>query len=289
MYPSITNNSFSYLVSLDEFRNEIPEDIRPSWVKLTTITMISSFKKDINIQKIRQMFEKVTPIAIRKVGSKMTEGREWVLKPTTFYNQITLSYTDQYSTKSIKIFPNGSIQVAGCTHLPNCKHIIKQLSVLFRICLGDEYVVPHDTFRVVMINSNFSLNWNINLMRTANHFENYSDVFKVSFEPDRYSAVKVKFKPAEDMKEVTASIFSTGKIIITGAETFKEIAFAYNVINQHINTDPSIRVSRVDPSKMEVFDRDTLSGQNISDFINKLKTMNIKSWKRTITNRQINF
>jgi TATA-box binding protein (TBP) (component of TFIID and TFIIIB) len=289
MYPSITNNSFSYLVSLDEFRNEIPEDIRPSWVKLTTITMISSFKKDINIQKIRQMFEKVTPIAIRKVGSKMTEGREWVLKPTTFYNQITLSYTDQYSTKSIKIFPNGSIQVAGCTHLPNCKHIIKQLSVLFRICLGDEYVVPHDTFRVVMINSNFSLNWNINLMRTANHFENYSDVFKVSFEPDRYSAVKVKFKPAEDMKEVTASIFSTGKIIITGAETFKEIAFAYNVINQHINTDPSIRVSRVDPSKMEVFDRDTLSGQNITDFINKLKTMNIKSWKRTITNRQINF
>jgi len=289
MYPSITNNSFSYLVSLDEFRNEIPEDIRPSWVKLTTITMISSFKKDINIQKIRQMFEKVTPIAIRKVGSKMTEGREWVLKPTTFYNQITLSYTDQYSTKSIKIFPNGSIQVAGCTHLPNCKHIIKQLSVLFRICLGDEYVVPHDTFRVVMINSNFSLNWNINLMRTANHFEDYSDVFKVSFEPDRYSAVKVKFKPAEDMKEVTASIFSTGKIIITGAETFKEIAFAYNVINQHINTDPSIRVSRVDPSKMEIFDRDTLSGQNISDFINKLKTMNIKSWKRTITNRQINF
>ena len=289
MYPSITNNSFSYLVSLDEFRNEIPEDIRPSWVKLTTITMISSFKKDINIQKIRQMFENVTPIAIRKVGSKMTEGREWVLKPTTFYNQITLSYTDQYSTKSIKIFPNGSIQVAGCTHLPNCKHIIKQLSVLFRICLGDEYVVPHDTFRVVMINSNFSLNWNINLMRTANHFEDYSDVFKVSFEPDRYSAVKVKFKPAEDMKEVTASIFSTGKIIITGAETFKEIAFAYNVINQHINTDPSIRVSRVDPSKMEIFDRDTLSGQNISDFINKLKTMNIKSWKRTITNRQINF
>lgn len=289
MYSSIANNTFSYLVSLDEFRNEVPEDIRPSWVKLTTITMVSSFKKDIDIQKIRQMFEKVTPIRIRKSGSKMAEGYEWSLKPTTFYNQITLSYVDQYSTKSIKIFPNGSIQVAGCTHLTNCKHIIKQLSLLFGICLGKDYIVPLDTFRVVMINSNFSLNWNINLMKTANHFENYSDVFKVSFEPDRYSAVKVKFKPAEDMKEVTASIFSTGKVIITGAETFKEIAFAYNIINQHINTEPGIRVSKVDPDKMEVFDVDTLSGRNIKDFINKLKSMNVKSWKRTITNRQINF
>jgi len=160
---------------------------------------------------------------------------------------------------------------------------------LFGICLGKDYIVPLDTFRVVMINSNFSLNWNINLMKTANHFENYSGVFKVSFEPDRYSAVKVKFKPAEDMKEVTASIFSTGKVIITGAETFKEIAFAYNIINQHINTEPGIRVSKVDPDKMDVFDVDTLSGRNIKDFINKLKSMNVKSWKRTITNRQINF
>ena len=289
MYSSIANNTFSYLVSLDEFRNEISEDIRPSWVKLTTITMVSSFKKTIDIQKIRRVFEELSPICIRKKGSKLRDGYQWMLKPTTFYNQITLSYTDQYSTKSIKIFPNGSIQVAGCTHLLNCKHIITQLSLLFRTCLGDDYIVPLDTFRVVMINSNFSLNWNINLMRTANHFEKYADVFKVSFEPDRYSAVKVKFKPAEDMKEVTASIFSTGKVIITGAETFKEIAFAYNIINQHINTEPSIRVSRVDPDKCEVFDTDILSGQNIYDFISKLKTMNVKSWKRTIANKQINF
>ena len=124
-------------------------------------------------------------------------------------------------------------------------------------------------------------------MRTADHFEKYSDIFKVSFEPDRYSAVKVKFKPAEDMKEVTTSIFSTGKVIITGAETFKEIAFAYNIINQHINTDSSIRVNEVAPDKKEIFD--SLSGANINDIVHKLRNMNVKSWKRTIENRQINF
>jgi len=287
MFSSIINNTFSYYLTLDEFRNEIREEIRPSWVKLTTITMVSSFNKPLDINRLRMCFEKITPIRVKMSGKENTEGYEWVLKPTTFYNQITLCYKDMYSVKSIKLFPNGSIQVAGCADLVNCKHIIKQLSLLMGKLLNDSCIPPLDTFRVVMINSNFSLNWNINLMRTADHFEKYSDVFKVSFEPDRYSAVKVKFKPAEDMKEVTTSIFSTGKVIITGAETFKEIAFAYNIINQHINTDPSIRVKQVTPDKMETFD--TLSGANINDIVKKLKSMNVKSWKRTIVNRQINF
>ena len=86
---------------------------------------------------------------------------------------------------------------------------------MFSRILGKEYIIPEDTFRVVMINSNFSLNKNLNLLQTAQKFES---VFKTSFEPDRYSAVKVKFRPSEDMKEITTSIFSTGKIIITGAE-----------------------------------------------------------------------
>jgi TATA-box binding protein (TBP) (component of TFIID and TFIIIB) len=287
MFNSIVNNTFSYYLTLDEFRNEIPEDIRPSWVKLTTITMVSSFNKPIDIQRLRMCFEKITPIRIRMSGKENSQGCEWSLKPTSFYNQITLCYTDMYSTKSIKLFPNGSIQVAGCADLVNCKHIIKQLSLLIGKLLNESSIPPLDTFRVVMINSNFSLNWNINLMRTADHFEQYSDLFKVSFEPDRYSAVKVKFKPAEDMKEVTTSIFSTGKVIITGAETFKEIVFAYNIINQHINTEPSIRVSKVANDKIEVFD--TLSGAKIHDIIKKLKSMNVKSWRSTIHNNQINF
>ena len=43
MYTAVANNTFSYLLTLDEFRREIPEKFRPSWIKLTTITMVSSF------------------------------------------------------------------------------------------------------------------------------------------------------------------------------------------------------------------------------------------------------
>jgi TATA-box binding protein (TBP) (component of TFIID and TFIIIB) len=284
MYSSIANNSFSYLLTLDEIRNALPEAIRPSWVKITTITMVSSFIQEIDIKKLREVFERIGSYKMRRVGTT-TDGFEWKLKPTTFYNQVTLTYHDSYSTKSVKVFPNGSIQVAGCCDLFDCKRIITQLVHIFKTFLGMEITLPVDSFRVVMINSNFSLNYNINLMKVADWFEEYNDIFKVSFEPDRYSAVKIKFKPAHDMKEITCSIFSTGKIIITGAETLKEIAFAYNIINQHINENPEIRVSSTEET--DVFD--IFLGYKCEPFIKKLREKGFQSWMRTITNRQINF
>jgi len=286
MYSAIANNSFSYLLTLDEFRKELPEDTRPSWVKITTITMVSSFGREINIQKLREGFERVGSLRLKRVkASGDAGGFEWKLKPTTFYNQVTLTYHDSYSTKSVKVFPNGSIQVAGCCDLFDCKRIITQLSYIFKTFLDLEIDMPEDSFRVVMINSNFSLNYNINLMRVAQHFENHSDIFKVSFEPDRYSAVKIKFQPAQDMKEITTSIFSTGKIIITGAETLKEIAFAYNIINQHINEDPQIRVSPT--TEKDVFD--VYLGHKCEPMVDLLREKGFKSWIHTITNRQIKF
>ena len=284
MYSTIANNSFSYLLTIDEFRNALPEEIRPSWIKITTITMVSNFIQNIDIKRLRSVFEDLGTYKMRRVGTT-TEGFIWKLKPTTFYNQVTLTYHDTYSTKSVKVFPNGSIQVAGCCDLFDCKRIITQLIHIFKIFLGLDIKVSSDAFRVVMINSNFSLNYNINLMKVSDWFERYNDIFKVSFEPDRYSAVKVKFKPSHEMKEITCSIFSTGKIIITGAETLKEIAFAYNIINQHINENPEIRVSRTEDT--DVFD--VFLGYKCDPFVKHLKSKGFNSWVKTITNRQINF
>lgn len=284
MYSTIANNSFSYLLTIDEFRNAFPEDFKPSWIKITTITMVSNFIQNIDIKRLRTVFEDVGTYRMKRSGTT-TEGFEWKLKPTTFYNQVTLTYHDSYSTKSVKVFPNGSIQVAGCCDLFDCKRIITQLIHIFKVFLDLKIEVSSDSFRVVMINSNFSLNYNINLMKVSDWFERYNDIFKVSFEPDRYSAVKIKFKPAHEMKEITCSIFSTGKIIITGAETLKEIAFAYNIINQHINENPEIRVSRTEDT--DVFD--IFLGYKCDPFVKHLKSKGFESWMKTITNRQINF
>lgn len=293
MYSNIANNSFSFLLTLDEFRGEFPEDIKPSWVKVTTITMVSNFVQNIDIQKLRTVFEDIGTLRLKRPGTRNT-GFEWKLrvsekkdtKKVEFYNQVTLSYEDKYSRKSVKVFPNGSIQVAGCSDLFDCKRIIAQLTHIFKTLLNMENQIPVDSFRVVMINSNFSLNYNINLMRIAQHFEKHPELFKeVSFEPDRYPGVKIKFKPAADMKQITTSIFSTGKIIITGAETLKEIAFGYNIINHYINEDPGVRVSPT--TDKDVFN--TFLGYKCEDMVKHLRENGFHSWLKTIKNLQINF
>ena len=288
MYHRVANNTFSYLLTLDEFRNTISEDIRPSWVKITTITMISGFSEEvkIDIEKIRSLFDEHGSFKFKIKDYESDRYFEWKLKPsTTFYNQVTLTYTDEYSTKSIKVFPNGSIQVAGCSDLFDCKRIIGQLAYFFKNIMGIEHELPLENFRIVMINSNFSLNYNLNLLKVAQHFEGCRDIFEVSFEPDRYSAVKIKFKPAEDMKRITTSIFSTGKVIITGAETLKEIAFAYNIINNHMNECQGVRVTQtVTKDDFGIF-----MGYKCHELVDHLKQAGFSSWTRTITNNKINF
>jgi TATA-box binding protein (TBP) (component of TFIID and TFIIIB) len=283
-YSPIANQSFSFLLTLDEFRQMLPEETRPSWVKITTITMVAKFGRVIDINLLRQKFQVMDHLCLQRRGNPQSEFR-WSLKATKFMNQITLTFTDGYSTKSIKIFPNGSIQVAGCCDLFDCSRIIVQLKEIFRTYLNMEDLINNDDFRVVMINSNYSLNYNVNLRKVAEHFSNFSNVFSVSFQPEVYSAVKIKFKPAEEMKEITTSIFSTGKIIITGCETLKEVAYGFNLVCRHIDREPDIRVSPT-PTK-DVFD--TYLGYQCDHFVQKLRAMGFRSWKNTITNRQINF
>ena len=284
MVTRLTNTTYSYVLTLDKFRNVFPEEHRPSWVKITTITMVSKFLDSIDIQKLRNRLTELGPIKIKREGSKF-EGFEWKLKNTKFYNQITLGYTDGYSTKSIKVFPNGSIQVAGCSDLFDCNNIIQQLSYLLKSLLNIKHEIPTNSFRVVMINTNFSLNYNINLLALYEHF--LSDkLFSVTFDPDRYSAVKIKFKPASDMKQVTVSIFGTGRIIVTGAETLKEIAYAYNIINKHIFIEKDkIKVSKT--SEVETFQN--FMGYSFPKLVKYLTNLGFSPWDFSIENQQINF
>lgn len=278
MYSPVVNDTFHFVSTMNLFKQKL-EDV--SWIKITTITMISSLGKDIDIQKIRKLFNSVGSIFIARKGSKH-EGFKWTLKDTTFYNQITLTYVDEYSTKSIKLFPNGSIQVAGCADLLDCNRVIRQLVALLR--LVDNRELSLKSFQVVMINSNFSLNHRLNLHEVAHHFGK-EKLFQVSFDPDRYSAVKIKFKPAEDMKQVTVSIFGTGKVIVTGAETLKEIVFSYNIINQHINTNSKIKVE-----KTETIDEfGEFLGFKIEDLVKFVEKNNFAPWRFTRNNFKINF
>ena len=253
------STSFAYIQKLNRIRAGLINDQSPdpSWVRITTITMCSKFLEAIDLPKFRENFRKLETVYVRPKGSR-SRGFAWKMKETAFYNQVTIGYEDHSSRKSIKLFPNGSIQVAGCADLFDCRRILKQLSFILMVVLGKEAVVPVDEVSVKMINTNFSLNSSVNLLKIIGKLskvapgqDSASPSFKVTFDPDRYSAVKVKFVPKPGQKQVTASIFSTGKIIVTGAQTLDEIAEAYSILNQNLR-DPAILIK---PSAQpELFD-----------------------------------
>lgn len=234
--------TFEYIRNLNAIRGRLTRDETrpdPSWVRITTITMCSKFLQEIDLKKFRENFTKMGgSITVRRRGSRF-RGFEWKMKETAFYNQVTIGYQDVYSRKSIKLFPNGSIQVAGCSDLFDCRRILKQLAFILQVVLDLKETLPTEEVSVKMINTNFSLNSSVNLHKVIQKFSSPS--FKVTFDPDRYSAVKVKFCPKPDQKQVTASIFSTGKIIVTGAQTLDEIAGAYETINKVITTDALVK------------------------------------------------
>ena len=252
--------SFPYIQKLNRVREDLLKNTElpaPSWVRITTITMCSKFLEDIDLPKFRENFKKLETVYVRPKGSR-ARGFAWKMKETAFYNQVTIGYEDHSSRKSIKLFPNGSIQVAGCADLFDCRRILKQLSFILMVVLGKDIKVPVDEVSVKMINTNFSLNSSVNLLKIIGKLskptpgqDSASPSFKVTFDPDRYSAVKVKFVPREGQKQVTASIFSTGKIIVTGAQTLDEIAEAYTILNQNLR-DPAILIKPV--AQPELFD-----------------------------------
>jgi len=257
-------DTFEYIRSLAAIRAQftdgpLPE---PSWVRITTITMCSKFLEDIDLAKFKENFAKLGSVTVRLKGSRFS-GFEWKMSDTAFYNQVTIGYRDAYSRKSIKIFPNGSIQVAGCSDMFDCRRILRQLSFILKVVLGREQDIPVDEVAVKMINTNFSLNSSVNLNKIIQKLSR--PPFRVTYDPDRYSAVKVKFVPGPDMKQVTASIFSTGRIIVTGAQTLQEIAQAFSILNQNLR-DPNIFVKQV--AVPETFD--TILGGRFEDWVKVL-------------------
>jgi hypothetical protein len=136
-----------YLVTLDACK-----DPNTSWVKITTITMVSKFSEKFGIELLKSRLQRIGPMVLckkpdnhlvesqklfrrevippsefppeyeynykkppkRKVYYGVMHPFEWTLKQNGFYNQVELGFLDQFSAKSVKVFPNGSIQVLWC-------------------------------------------------------------------------------------------------------------------------------------------------------------------------------
>ena len=277
MDTQVSENTFSYLVTLNEIKDNAPSGDVTSFPKLITITIVANTGRAMDLPRVRESFPSD---GLRVRFDKSPDANVWHLKQTQFYNQVTLFYTDKSSTKSIKIFSNGSIQVAGCTDLFDCHRVIRQVVVVINHTLGIDVNIQE--FRICMINAYFQFNKDVNLRNCARHLSDQPGM-NVNLSRDRYAAVKVKFKPADDMKQMTASIFSTGKAILSGAETLKEIALGYNRL-VHLMNHPGVLE---DDKPVEMLN--SFQGFPITEWARVLKDRGTLSWQHTQENRRIIF
>lgn len=197
--------------------------------------MACKINHEIDVETFRQKFK--IPLKIRIKNSK--RFIEWKLKENGFYNQVTVEFVDGTSKKSIKFFPNGTVHVTGCSDIDDCHKVMNQIRFVVTT-LTDQDIKISD-FNIFMINTNFSMNSTLNLQQVINSLKRMN--LNVSFNPEVYSAVKVKFSPGKDMKSITASIFSSGCILITGATTLREINQSYKFL---INTLKDCRISSIE-------------------------------------------
>lgn len=259
-------DTFEYLLTLNQIREEIPEHLKPSWIRITTITMVcKDHIKSFDVEHIKEVFRRVKTITLKP---KNSEGRfTWRMMYNSFYNQVTIGYEDMYSAKAIKLFPNGSIQVAGCSNILDCRRVCRQLELILSLVTGKKTVIPFSKFMVVMINTNFSFNTHINLYSLFEDLSKNPEIDDVVYDPGTYSGLKVKLVPGKDMKRVSVSIFSTGNVLISGAETLQEAAETYRILNRCVGEHVRFKKSE-DPKTFDV-----TMGAKFSEWVRVLNKM----------------
>lgn len=180
----------------------------------------------------------------------------------SFYNSASLNiFIHKDKQINFKIFKNGKIQITGIPKPEIAKKCIDAfIKYIYKQNIIDS-MIQYNNFRTVLINSDYFCGIQIN---RENLFKIMTQKLNliVSYESENYPGVKFayfyntnnigtphdgkcvcetkckgkgKSSLLENMcKRITISIFQSGKIIITGANSEQQIHHAYNCINKII-------------------------------------------------------
>jgi len=202
-------------------------------------------------------------INIKKIKTDKKKKRR---EKKNFYNQVSLifrsatlmgldpenlSLKERFKTVNVKLFINGSIQMTGCKHLDNIK---KSLEILFEKLKIQKAILNKDkqfvikpfivdttnldirnvtNFKIVMINTNFNILFQINREKLHQLLKQYGH--DVTFDPIIHACVNIKFPiPNTANKTISIFVFESGSITIAGSNSCQQVLETYNFINKFI-------------------------------------------------------
>jgi TATA-box binding protein (TBP) (component of TFIID and TFIIIB) len=197
-------------------------------------------------------------------------------KKKNFYNQVSLifrsatlmglnpdllSIKEKFKTVNIKLFINGSIQMTGCKHLNNIKNSLEILFNKLKICkaiLNDDMkfdlkpfvndisnlnINNVKNFKIVMINTNFNILFQINRERLHQLLKTMGN--DVTFDPIIHACVNIKYViPNLPNKTISIFVFESGSITIAGSNSCQQVLDTYNFINKLILNNYNLLLSK---------------------------------------------
>ena len=140
-----------------------------------------------------------------------------------FNNQVSV----KFGSKSVKMFRNGSVHVTGCKTVQDFVDAITAVCEAMTLA-GIGAVVEVVSFDVVMINVTFSAAAALGLRDLRD--KGLAKGWTASYDADVYPGLNLKIPVDEGTataRNVTALIFRSGNIILTGARTPSQVVEAH--------------------------------------------------------------
>lgn len=171
-------------------------------------------------------------------------------KKKSFFNQVSMyvcSKHDKDKFIHVKLFKNGSIQIAGCR---NSEDIVNTLLVVMEKVRTIKAVISYgkivekpfvsdlalanishiENFKISMINTNFDFGYSMNLSKVYTLLTDKG--IECRFDRISHSCVNIKYDHPE--KKISIFVFEGGSIIITGVKNGDQVATGYNFINKFL-------------------------------------------------------
>jgi transcription initiation factor TFIID TATA-box-binding protein len=123
------------------------------------------------------------------------------------------------------IFGNGKIVCTGTNAIDKAMRSMEICARRIKMALGLwKMKMKVDDFKIQNIISTFSVGHQINLYKFHSYFKN-----RCTFEPELFPGLSYKY-----CKGVSAQLFCSGKIVITGPKSFTQMNDVFNEIDRNI-------------------------------------------------------
>jgi len=232
-------------------------------LRISTMTAVCNISDEINLKTCYDKlvindiihFIEFKGFPDKGFSKKSVKKKRKIKDKKVFYNQITVHvFVDKII--NVKIFNNGRIQMTGLKFKEQGEKVIQVLIGEINKYNEDECIFKDklvlENYKIVLINSDFDIKYRVN--RDVLHRDIIGIGMYSSYEPTIYPGVNIKYfynnineagvcgcsgkcngkglgNGDGDCKKITIAVFNSGKIIITGGNSFNQVLISYEFIN----------------------------------------------------------